>query len=177
MSKKKIVIRVIVTLLFLVSLYFVEAGFCGSGVVAEYNGGFGTVDMKSYNVETVQSALSPMSEEGISVYKLYYLMDFVFILFFGIFQLMVTNAVFSFKNSMPVKIIIFGVPVLRGICDIIENIILLTTLYTYPSINETAISVSAKFTMVKLMCVKVWVLIIIVGLIWKVVTRLRKEDR
>ena len=177
MSKKKIVIRVIITLLFLVSLYFVEAGFCGSGVVAEYNGGFGTVDMKSYDVETVQSALSPMSEQGISVYKLYYLMDFIFILFFGIFQLMVTNAVFSLKKSMPVKIIIFGVPVIRGICDIIENIILLKTLYTYPLINETAVSVSAKFTTVKLMCVKVWVLIIIVGLIWKVVTRLRKEDR
>lgn len=27
----------------------VEAGFCGSSVVAKYNGGFGTLDMKSYN--------------------------------------------------------------------------------------------------------------------------------
>ena len=174
MSKKKIVIRVIVTLLFLVSLYFVEAGFCGSGVVAEYNGGFGTVDMKSYNVETVQSALSPMSEEGISVYKLYYLMDFIFILFFGAFQIMLINDVFSFERSKFTTIIIFSVPVLRGICDMIENVILLWTLYTYPRINEWAISVSAKFTSAKLMSIKGWIVLIVIGLVWKIILYLKR---
>ena len=75
MGKNGIIIRVFITLLFLVSLYFVEAGFCGSSVIAKYNDGFGTVDMKNYDVKTVQNALSPMNEKGIAVYKLYYLMD------------------------------------------------------------------------------------------------------
>ncbi|MGN0485084.1 MAG: hypothetical protein ACI4HI_16185 [Lachnospiraceae bacterium] len=168
MDKNGIVIRVIVTLLFLVSLYFVEAGFCGSSVVAKYNGGFGTLDMKHYDVKTVQNALSPMSKKGITVYKLYYLMDFIFILFFGAFQIMLINDVFSFERSRLTTIIIFSVPILRGICDMIENIILLWTLYTYPKINELAISVSAKFTSAKLLCIKVWIFLIVIGLVWNV---------
>lgn len=169
MGKNGIIIRVFITLLFLVSLYFVEAGFCGSSVVAKYNDGFGTVDMKHYDVKTVQNALAPMNEKGIAVYKLYYLMDFIFILCFGAFQLMLINDVYSFEKSRLITIIIFSVPILRGICDMIENIILLWTLYTYPRINELAISISAKFTSVKLLSIMVWILLIVVGLVWKVI--------
>lgn len=151
-----------------------EAGFCGNSVVAKYNGGFGTLDMKYYDAKTVQKALSPMNEKGIAVYKLYYLMDFIFILFFGAFQIMLINDVFSFERSKLITIIIFSVPILRGICDMIENIILLWTLYTYSRINELAISISAKFTLAKLMCIKVWILLIVIGLVWKVILYLKR---
>lgn len=174
MGKNGIIMRVIVTFLFLVSLYFVEAGFCGSSVVAKYNGGFGTLDMKYYDVKTVQNVLSLMNEKGIAVYKLYYLMDFIFILCFGAFQLMLINDVFSFERSRLTTFIIFSVPILRGICDIIENIILLWTLHTYPRINELAIFISAKFTSVKLMSIKVWILLIVIGLVWKVMLYLKR---
>lgn len=174
MGKNGIIIRVIVILLFIVSLYFVEAGFCGSSVVAKYNGGFGTVDMKHYDVKTIQNALSPMNEKGIAIYKLYYLMDFIFILFFGAFQIMLINDVFSFERSKFTTIIIFSVPILRGICDMIENVILLWTLYTYPRINELAISVSAKFTSAKLMSIKGWIVLIVIGLVWKIILYLKR---
>ena len=71
-KKRKIVSRIVIVALFLISLYFVEAGFCGSSVVAEYNNGFGTLDMKQYDVQSVFTALSPMNEEGLKVYKMYY---------------------------------------------------------------------------------------------------------
>ena len=174
MGKNGIIIRVFITLLFLVSLYFVEAGFCGSSVIAKYNDGFGTVDMKSYDVKTVQNALSPMNEKGIAVYKLYYLMDFIFVLCFGAFQLMLINDVYSFERSTFITFIIFGVPIFRGICDIIENAILLWTLHTYPIINEMAISISAKFTMAKLMSIKVWILLVAIGLVWKLILYLKR---
>lgn len=174
MGKNGIIIRALIILLFLVSLYLVEAGFCGSLVVAKYNGGFGTVDMKHYDVKTVQNALSPMNEKGIAVYKLYYLMDFIFILCFGAFQLMLINDVYSFERSRLIKIFIFGIPVFRGICDIIENAILLWTLHTYPRINELAISISAKFTWAKLMSIRVWVLVIVIGLVWRFLLFLKR---
>ena len=69
MGKKRIIVRIIIVVCFLISLYFVEAGFCGSSVVAEYNGGFGTVDMKFYDASVVRSALEPLGEEGMTVYK------------------------------------------------------------------------------------------------------------
>ena len=86
-----------------------------------------------------------MNEKGIAAYKLYYLMDFI-----------------------------FGVPIFRGICDIIENAILLWTLHTYPVINEMAISISAKFTMAKLMSIKVWILLVVIGLVWKLILYLKR---
>ena len=174
MGENGIIIRIIITLLFLISLFFVEAGFCGSSVVAKYNNGFGTIDMKYYDMQTVQNALSPMNEKGIAIYKLYYLMDFIFVLFFGAFQIMLINDVFSFEKNKLTTIIIFSVPILRGMCDTIENIILLWTLYTYPKINELAISISAKFTLVKLMCIKVWILLIVIGLVCKVILFLKR---
>lgn len=68
---------------------------------------------------------------------------------------MLINDVFSFdKNKLP-KIILISVAILRGMCDTIENIILLCTLYTYPRINELAISIAANFTLVKFVSIKV----------------------
>lgn len=174
MGKNGIIIRVIITLLFFVTLYLVEAGFCGSTVVAKYNDGFGTLDMKYYDAKIVRSVLSSMSEKGIAVYRLYYLIDFIFIMLFGMFQIMLTNDVFSFKRSRLITFIIFGVPILRGICDMIENIIILWTLHTYPRINDLAISISAKFTSAKLMSIKVWILLIVIGLIWKAILLLKR---
>ncbi|MDD6038973.1 MAG: hypothetical protein PUD20_09310 [bacterium] len=174
MSKNGMIIRVFITLLFFVSLYFVEAGFCGSSVVAKYNDGFGTFDMKHYDVKTVQNVLSSMNQKGVAVYKRYYFMDFIFVLCFGAFQLMLTNDLFSFERSKLITLIIFGVPIFRGICDIIENAILLWTLHTYPRINELAISISAKFTAAKLMSIRIWALLIVIGLVWKVVLLLKR---
>lgn len=177
MGKKRMILRVVTVLCFLFSLYFVEAGVCGSSVVAEYNGGFGTVDMKSYDVSVVRSALEPMSQEGLSVYKWYYVMDFLFVIFFGAFQLMISDAVFSKRKRTITSVVIFGVPVLRGICDIVENVILLRTLFTFPQINETAISISAGFTAAKLLLIKCWVVLLLAGLVWKLVLFLRGRKK
>lgn len=174
MGKKGIILRIIITLLFLISLYFVEVGFCGSSVVAKHNGGFGTLDMKTYNVEIVQRALSPMNKEGITVYKLYYLMDYIFILFFGAFQIMLINDAYSFNENRLLKIVIFGIPILRGLCDVIENAILLRTLFTFPRVNEVAISISSYFTQMKLWCIKGWGLLLFVGLIWRIILRIKR---
>ena len=174
MGKSGIVIRVIITLLFFASLYFVEAGFCGSSVVAKYNGGFGTLDMKHYDVKMVQNVLSSMSETGVAVYKHYYLMDFIFILCFGVFQIMLTRDVFSFERSKWITMIVCSIPILRGICDMIENAVLLWTLSAYPKISELAISISAKATSVKLMSIGIWILMIAIGLIWKVILYLKR---
>ncbi|MEE1306104.1 MAG: hypothetical protein U0K68_13320 [Agathobacter sp.] len=173
MGKSRIIIRVIITILFLTSLYFVEAGFCGGRVVAKYNNGFGTLDMKHYNPDIVQKVLSSMNHKGIEVYRQYYIMDYIFIIFFGAFQLMIINDVFWFNKNKIISIIIYGAPILRGICDIIENTIILLTLHTYPRINELAISISSRFTSIKLMSIKVWIMLTAIGIAIGMVYRLK----
>lgn len=174
MNKREIIIRVSITVLFLISLYFVEAGFCGGSVVAKYNNGFGTLDMKKYSLLSVRNVLSTMGQEGIMVYKLYYIMDYIFILFFGLFQIMLIHDVYSFNENRLVKAFIIGIPILRGLCDMIENTILLRTLFTFPKVNESAIAISAFFTQMKLWCIKGWGLLLCIGLIWRLALHFKK---
>lgn len=176
MGKKRIIVRSLIVVCFLFSWYFVEAGFCGSSVVAEYNDGFGTVDMISYDVSVVRSAMEPLGEEGMTVYKQYYVMDFLFVIFFGAFQLMFSDIAFSWRKKKWISVIIFGVPVLRGVCDIVENVILLRTLCTFPKISETAIFVCAGFTSAKLFLIRCWVVLLAAGFIWKIILCRKASD-
>lgn len=174
-KRRKVVLRIIIVVLFIVSLYFVEAGFCGSGVVAEYNNGFGTLDMKKYNVQSVYTALSPMSEEGLNVYRMYYVMDYIFIVFFGLLQVVVTLDIYSFSDNMILKRVFVAVPILRGLFDIVENTILLTTVNSFPSVNETAITISSYFTQAKLISIRVWIGIVLLGIVWRLIRRFKRK--
>ena len=174
MNKEKILLRVSITFLFLLSLCFVEAGFCGSSVVAEYNNGFGTLDMKNYAISDVRAALGGLNNKGIQIYKMYYVMDFLFVFFFGVFQTVMTCDLYAFMNGKRIRAIIIGISVLRGLCDGVENSILLRTLFTFPEINEKAIAVSALFTQIKLWCVVGWILLCIVGVICRIGNRIVK---
>ena len=174
MNKEKILTRVSITFLFLVSLYLVEAGFCGSSVVAEYNNGFGTLDMKNYTVSDVRATLGGLNNKGIQIYRMYYVMDYLFIFFFAVFQIVMICDLYSFVNNVRIRAIIVGVSVLRGLCDGVENFILLRTLFTFPEINESAIVVSAFFTWMKLYCVVGWLLLCVVGMICRLGCRIVK---
>lgn len=171
MGKDRIIIRIVLVLLFFVSLYLVEAGFCGSSVVAKYNNGFGTLDMKLYDVDMVKQALGPMNAEGLRIYKLYYLMDFIFVIFFGAIQLVMINDIYSFTDSRILAVVVSFVPLFRGICDIIENIILLRSIYIFPRINEVTIMVSSRFTWLKLMSIRLWAVMLVFGILWRFIAR------
>lgn len=44
--------------------------------------------MKKYGIEDVQRVLGKMEETGLHVYRMYYLFDFIFVIFFGAVQCM-----------------------------------------------------------------------------------------
>lgn len=44
--------------------------------------------MKKYGIEDVQRGLGKMEETGLHVYRMYYLFDFIFVIFFGAVQCM-----------------------------------------------------------------------------------------
>ena len=62
-------------LLFLLSFYLVSFGPFSSRALAKHNNGYGTFDMKKYNLETVQEVLSTMDREGFDMAGKYYLCD------------------------------------------------------------------------------------------------------
>ena len=55
--------------------------------------------------------------------------------------------------------------------DIIENIMLLTVLNRFPIISERIIHISSIATGLKLLMIKIWAVIFIVGILWGIVKK------
>ncbi|MDD3414652.1 MAG: hypothetical protein PHY47_11705 [Lachnospiraceae bacterium] len=161
---------VVIVILFAISLYVVEWSSIGSHAVGQYNNGYGTFDMKSYSVDIVTQVLNQMEPRGFVVYKKYFVADFFFVLTFGSLQIMLLNMVYKW-NKNKIKYILWTVPVLRGIFDIIENIMLLTVLNRFPIISERIIHISSIATGLKLLMIKIWTVIFIVGILWGIIKR------
>lgn len=165
MGKGSKIKTLIILLFFITALYFVEYGVAGSNVVAAYNNGYGTFDMKSYNVTTVNNILGDMDARGLNIYKLYYVFDFLFIIAFAIFQISITKFVYSWYKGKAQKVIIHGIPIARALFDALENCILLYSIYCFPNVNEGLINTSAAFTQIKLLLIKLWVAQILMGIV------------
>ncbi|WKY43547.1 hypothetical protein Q5O14_13000 [Eubacteriaceae bacterium ES2] len=161
--------------LFLILLYWVEGGSWSSRAVAKYNDGYGTFDMKSYDVNTVEKVLSSMTPEGYRISYRYYVGDYLFTVVWGLLQCMISGSVYSSLNySKNVTFVLFtlaiALPILRGIADIIENTLLVVTLKHFPIINTKIIETAAMATKIKLGSIKTWALLILVGVIMRIIS-------
>lgn len=83
-------------------------------------------------------------------------------------QIIITKNVFSWLNGGKIKNIILSLPALRGIFDVIENILLIIIINGYPERYSRLVMVSSVFINLKLLFIKIWCLVIIIGLIIKI---------
>ncbi|MCI7791967.1 MAG: hypothetical protein MR531_14535 [Lachnospiraceae bacterium] len=177
MRKRKVIVGAILFILFAISLYLVDYSKFGSGEVAKYNDGYGTVDMKAYDNEMVQHVLSGMTQEGIDVYKTYYWVDGIFIIFFGLLQCFISAITYGFVQRKSMKILVHLFPILRGICDTIENTLLYITLCTFPNIDSSLVGAANIFTMVKLWTIRLWMLEILVGIVLSMMIKINEKRK
>lgn len=177
MRKRKVIVGVILFILFAISLYLVDYSRFGSCEVAKYNGGYGTFDMKAYDSEIVQNVLSGMTQEGIDVYKTYYWVDGIFIVFFGLLQCYISAMTYGFVQRKSIKIFVYFFPILRGICDTIENALLYITLCTFPNIDTSLTGVANSFTTVKLWSIKLWMLELLIGIVLRIIMKINGKRK
>lgn len=163
---------------FFLVLYWVEGSGWSSQAVAQYNGGYGTFDMKTYDVHVVETVLASMKAEGYQISYRYYMGDYLFVIFYGALQCMISQMIYhSLKtriqlgNTLALLSII--IPIVRGIADIIENTMLVCTLMRYPTINKAMIEVATIATQIKLGCIKLWGVLVLTGLIIRVILILK----
>lgn len=177
MRKRKSIVGVVLFVLFAISLYLVDYSRFGSNEVAKYNDGYGTVDMKSYDSGIVQEVLSGMTQEGIDVYKTYYWLDGIFIIFFGLLQCFISMIIYGFvkKNSMKILVCLF--PIARGICDIIENMLLYITLCTFPNVDTSLVGVANVFTAMKLLTIRLWILEVLIGIVLEIIMKIDRKRK
>lgn len=167
-------VYVIIVIGFLLLLYWVEGSSWSSQAVAQHNGGYGTFDMKSYDAHVVETVLSSMNQKGFQVSYRYYVGDYLFVIFFGLLQCMISRMIYDplksqIRITKMLSVLAMMIPILRGIADLIENTMLVYTLLKYPIINETIINVATIATTVKLGCIKIWALLVMIGLIVRIV--------
>ncbi len=93
MKKRRVVI--VIVLLFIAAFYWVEFSPWSSNALKVYNEGYGTFDMKFYDTTIVYKVLSTMKEEGVKLSYKYYIGDFLFVLAFGAFQIMLSLYAYS----------------------------------------------------------------------------------
>lgn len=165
---KRNLLYVGIFVLFIISLYLVELGPYGSRNVEKYNNGYGTFDMKSYDANKVYEVLDEMDHKGFLNYELYYLFDFLFILSFGILQTLLTHYAYSWLYIGTFRNVIVGIPIVRGVLDMLENGMLLRVLFTYPQKQDNLIGVSGIITLLKLRLIPIWCLLFITGIIIKI---------
>lgn len=163
----------IIVIGFISLLYWISGS---SHAVAQYNGGYGTFDMKNYDVHVVENVLASMSPEGFQASYQYYIADSLFIVFFGVLQCMISNLIYSslktkFKGAGILVALSIMIPILRGIADMIENTILVSTLIKYPIIHKIMIEAAVIATNIKLGCIKVWVFFIIAGVLIRIIVK------
>lgn len=169
---RKNVFKILIITGFILTLLMIEVGPFSSAELSKYTDGYGTFDMKSYDYESVLSVMSHLQDGGNQIALGYYAGDFIFIFFFGALQIMISNNVWrQYRKKSVIPLLLYriavGIPILRGICDVIENIILASVYITYPAVNRMLINISRVATGCKLFSIQVWGIMILLGIVVK----------
>ncbi|PHV69720.1 hypothetical protein CS063_14070 [Sporanaerobium hydrogeniformans] len=165
MRKKYITWGII--LLFIITFYWVEFSPWSSTALQSYNNGYGTFDMKSYDVKSVYTVLGQMEPKGFIIYKKYFIGDFLFVIGFGGVQILLSLYAYKWTRAKWLRIIVIGVPTARGLFDIIENILLLSILLLYPVQHPMAVTIAGMATTMKLCMIGIWGGLFILGIVIK----------
>lgn len=177
MRNKRKLIYVILTVLFLASLGFVNFGSYSSEQLKNYNGGYGTFDMKSYDTSTVYHVLDTMEPQGFGIYEKYFIGDSVFSVLYCIIQILLLSFAYRWCKSEVLRRSLYVVPIIRCICDLTENAILNYILLTYPEKHADLIRLSATITFVKLKLISLWLLLFFIGIVIKIILAKKKPKQ
>ena len=147
---------------FIISLFLVESTWFGSANVAAYNDGYGTFDMKSYDIDSVYSVLEGAKEEYVGAAIKYYVVDYLFIIAFLNFQTVLgISACKGFRRKWPLGLLIVTSGG-RAAADVIENTLLLLVIINYPSLHNWWVKLASYATHIKLAAIPIWVISYIV---------------
>ena len=161
--KKKYVVWGLI-LLFILAFYWIEFSPWSSSALKNYNNGYGTFDMKSYDAQKVYTVLSDMEPQGFTIYERYFIGDFLFVIGFGGVHILLSLAAYGWAKSRWIKGVAIGVPIARGIFDVVENVLLLIVLLRYPTQYPEMVKIASMATNMKLAMIKIWIVLFLVGL-------------
>ena len=135
----------------LMVMYTTDHGVPG---IKKFDPSFRLLDMRfHYSSEIVKQTFERIGEAGRRAYQKYLVLDFVFIAFFLITMITITNAVPAPSYIRTVLYILCG---LRAFFDVFENILLLHMLGQYPVFNDTLATICSWITTLKFIMLYIW---------------------
>lgn len=156
---------------FIISLFLVESTWFGSANVAAYNGGYGTFDMKSYDIDSVYSVLEGAKEGYLGAAIKYYVVDYLFIIAFLNFQMVIGISVCKgLKWRWPLGLLI-GTSGIRAAADVVENTLLVLVIINYPSTHNWWVKLASYATHIKLVVIPVWFISCMIVLVSGIIIR------
>jgi len=105
----------------------------------------------TFSKEVFKDILEKWGSEGIQTYKKHFYIDFFHPFIYGIFL----SSFFAFltaglrKKSLKLYLVVFLLPLIAGLCDIIENTLHLILLSNIDNLSEIMIWISAAFCNLK----------------------------
>lgn len=140
----------------LLVMYMTDHGIRG---IQKYDHTFRLLDMRfHYSIETVKQTFKQISKGGRIAYQKYLVLDFIFIVFFLVTMITLSDAILV---SPYVRAILYIVCGLRALFDVFENIFLLRLLGQYPVFDETLATICSWFTTFKFIMLYIWLLSIV----------------
>lgn len=153
--KNKKCTMIIAVIFFLIGLYFTEISPFSANEVATYNGGYGTFDMKKYDIQSYKEVMNATTD--FTIYWKYYMGDFIFIATFLNLMVQVIRGIHS-DHFKKVKVAAYIFAIARGLVDLLENCMLMYLIYGYPNVKSNLITVCNAITQMKFAFLIGWIL-------------------
>lgn len=158
-------ITIIVTLGFIgffVSLAIMYGTNHGIPGIQKYSPGFRLLDMRfRYNGDSIYQAFNELGIEGMTAYKSFLCLDFCFITCFLVVMLFISYKLVPTRNYMTYTLM--GLAVIRALLDVLENILLLILIHTYPVQHQVLGEICSWATTFKFVALFAW--LICVGIV------------
>ncbi|AZV57871.1 hypothetical protein [Clostridium sp. AWRP] len=163
------IIRLLVILVLVSALVImrkIETGFL------IYSNGANVLDMRfGYSASDVFQLFTTLGAEGRSIYVKYLLDDFIFTVVFAIVQNYILKFIMGKAVLNSKWHVLLYIAYLRAFFDVIENIIILILLNSFPSMLLSLITAASSVTRLKFIVYGIWILTVPISLVVRLIMR------
>lgn len=171
MKKMIAIIGVIGFVICIVIMYTTDIGHMG---LQRYDASAQLFDMsfEHYEIEDISGTFEKLGIEGRGLYQNYWMLDYFFIVCFGVVMVTIANLITS---KGVVRKLLIVVTILRAIFDLVENTSLFYLSIIYPRGNELLGTTASWATTFKFITLYLWTTGVVVILIYLVIQKMRNR--
>ncbi len=170
-----------IVLIFLIPamiVYFIMLGYTIPGI-EQYASGMKIFDLSptGYSFDYAVELLNTLGEKGRALYLTQQLpLDFIYPGLFAISCSLLLAWLFGRRFNAHSKIYFFSLlPLVAGLFDYVENILILNMLISYPAVSELNVLMASTMTVLKSGITTIFFLVLIVGILLSL-RRLKKKE-